>query len=140
MKSPVKIAIVIGAILLDSIALAAPPTTATHRWFPYRPIDPAVPNAAQLTAVQVIENGDFLLTFSADIDPTCTAGTAGNNSIQKNRLYFRAGTEDLTAAAIKSLLATALLGLQAGYQTHVMFNFTSIGGYCDGRFLAVTKK
>ncbi|KQW42935.1 hypothetical protein ASD88_20645 [Pelomonas sp. Root662] len=120
------------------VAQAAPPTASTHRWFPYRPIDAPLANAAQLTAVQVIENGDFILSFSSDVDPICTTGTAGNGSIQKNRLYFRAGYEDLSAAAVKSLLATALLGLQGGTQILVMYNFTT--GTCDGRYLTAVKK
>lgn len=123
---------------LQSAAAVTPTSPATHRWFPYRPIESAPQNPAQLTQIQVIDNGGFILTFSQDIDPICTAGTAGIPNGAKNRLYFIPDESQETGpAAVRAALATALAALHGGGQVHVMFNFTT--NLCLGRFIAVTK-
>ena len=108
------------SVLCAVSTLVSLDAAATNVWTGYKSV----------TAVQVIENGGFLIYFDSAIGNPCSS--AGNNA-----LYVDVGQNFVTADGAKGMLAAALSALAAGMRVSVMYDDST--SFCYGRYVTVSQ-
>jgi hypothetical protein len=107
-------------VVAGFLALATSQVPAANLWTGYK----------NVTEVQVVEDGGFLLTLSSAIGGSCSV--AGPNT-----LYIYVGSNSVTADGAKAMVASALAALASGMKVNVMYDDST--SYCFGRYLRITQ-